>query len=415
MKKDDGRINKILEILLEYTQKDFSLTIPISEKRDELDAIAVGLNTMAEELNVFITERKIQEKKLRRSNELFSSLFERNPASLAISRIRDTRIINVNNSFLQLFGFTNKEEVIGRTIAALNIWVDTRQRDEMTQRLKAGSQALTIEEQIRTKQGEMKWASTSVLIIDVDNDPCLLAVTLDTTHRKKAEEQLQSLNKELEAFTYTVSHDLRAPLRAVNGYAQMLMEDHGVKLDEEGKRIIETIRYNALKMGTLIDELLAFSRLGRKEAHKRDVDMTQLVKGVLLEISKLIPHTATVNLGHLHDVQGEYGLLHQVMFNLVANAVKYSSKQKDPVIEIFSEDRNNEILYAIKDNGAGFDMRFVDKLFGVFQRLHTESEFEGTGVGLAIVKRVITKHGGKVWAEGKKNEGATFYFTLPKK
>jgi PAS domain S-box-containing protein len=415
MKKDDGRINKILEILLEYTQKDFSLTIPISEKRDELDAIAVGLNTMAEELNVFITERKIQEKKLRRSNELFSSLFERNPASLAISRIRDTRIINVNDSFIQLFGFTSKEEVIGRTMAELNVWVDPAQREEMMQLLKAGRQALTIEEQIRTRQGEMKWASTSVLIIDIDNDPCLLAVTLDTTHRKKAEEQLQSLNQELEAFTYSVSHDLRAPLRAVNGYAQMLMEDHGGQLDNEGKRIIETIRYNALKMGTLIDELLAFSRLGRKEAHKRDVDMEQLVKGVLLEISKLIPHTATIKFGHLHNVQGEYGLLHQVMFNLVANAVKYSSKQKNPVVEIFSEDQIDEILYGVRDNGAGFDMRYVDKLFGVFQRLHTEHEFEGTGVGLAIVKRVITKHGGKVWAEGKKNEGATFYFTLPKK
>jgi light-regulated signal transduction histidine kinase (bacteriophytochrome) len=271
-----------------------------------------------------------------------------------------------------------------------------------------------MEGQVRTQQGELKWASTSVLVTEVDDQPCLLAVTLDITHRKIAEEQLQALNKELEAFTYSVSHDLRAPLRAVNGYAQMLMEDYGSKLDDEGKRVLEAIRYNALKMGTLIDELLAFSRLGRKAARKKEVDMDHLVKNVMLELNKLVKHNATVTIGKLHTVQAEHGLLHQVMYNLVSNAIKYSSKRKDPVVEIFSEEKNGDIIFSVKDNGAGFDMQYADKLFGVFQRLHSQEEFEGTGVGLAIVQRVIAKHGGKVWAEGKKNEGAIFYFSLPK-
>lgn len=240
----------------------------------------------------------------------------------------------------------------------------------------------------------------------------LYCIARDITARKAAEDQLLSVNKELEAFSYSVSHDLRAPLRAVNGYAQMLNEDFGTKLDEEGKRIIENISYNAAKMGTLIDDLLTFSRLGRKDVQKSLIDMNELTEGVLIEMDKADSHSAKINIGKLHTVQADYGLLNQVMFNLISNAVKYSSKKKEPVVEIFSEEKNGEIIFSVKDNGAGFNMKYYDKLFGVFQRLHSQEEFEGTGVGLAIVQRIIAKHEGRIWAEGKVNEGATFNFAI---
>ncbi|OFY72088.1 MAG: hypothetical protein A3G23_06915 [Bacteroidetes bacterium RIFCSPLOWO2_12_FULL_37_12] len=220
------------------------------------------------------------------------------------------------------------------------------------------------------------------------------------------------VNKELDAFTYSVSHDLRAPLRAVYGYAQILNEDYGTKLDTEGKRIIGTICKNAERMGVLIDELLAFSKLGRRELQKREIDMNVLTKGVLTELNKLMAHKAKINISKLHVVKADYSLIQQVMFNLISNAIKYSSMKEYSHIEIFSKEIKQDIVFSVKDNGAGFDMKYYDKLFGVFQRLHKQNEFEGIGVGLAIIQRIILKHGGKVWAEGKVGEGATFNFSL---
>ena len=227
-----------------------------------------------------------------------------------------------------------------------------------------------------------------------------------------ADTRLREVNNELEAFTYSVSHDLRAPLRAVNSYAQILEEDYAKALDADGKQILENIRYNTKKMGALIDELLSFSRLGRKEIDRADIDMNELVQTVLGEINRTIEHKANIKVSQLPPVKGDYILLHQVLFNLLSNAIKYSSKKDDPIVEVFAEHHNNKTVFAIKDNGVGFDMRFADKLFGVFQRLHSEKEFEGNGVGLAIVQRIISKHGGNISVEGKENEGATFYFTI---
>jgi signal transduction histidine kinase len=225
--------------------------------------------------------------------------------------------------------------------------------------------------------------------------------------------QLETVNKELEAFTYTVSHDLRAPLRAVNGYAEMLNEDYGHILDDEGKRIIATISESAAKMGTLIDELLAFSQLGRKELKKTAVDMKALTDSVVEELTHLMNSNAHVHVKQLPLVKADYGLIHQVMMNLVSNALKYSAKSENPRVEIASEAQDGEVVISIRDNGAGFDMRYADKLFGVFQRLHSQDEFEGSGVGLAIVHRIVARHGGHVWAEGQVGRGATFHFSLP--
>jgi len=224
--------------------------------------------------------------------------------------------------------------------------------------------------------------------------------------------QYDILNKELEAFTFSVSHDLRAPLRAVIGYSEILEEEQIKVLNDEGKKMLSYIKNNGQKMGRLIDDLLAFSKLGRKEINKFQLKMNELTKAAVEELNRVFPNHAEITIGSLPDVQGDYNLIHQVMFNLIGNSIKYSSKKENPQISIYSEQRDGKNIYIIKDNGAGFDMRFAEKLFGVFQRLHSEQEFEGNGVGLAIVQRIIHKHGGKVWGEGKENEGACFYFTL---
>jgi light-regulated signal transduction histidine kinase (bacteriophytochrome) len=240
-----------------------------------------------------------------------------------------------------------------------------------------------------------------------------LNITFDINDRKIAELELAAVNKELEAFTYSVSHDLRAPLRAINGYAEILQEDFGPHLNKEGTRILQNITYNAIKMGNLIDDLLAFSKLGRAELRKEEIDLNELMDAIQIDLNKDQEQTATIKYETLHKVHADYNLLYQVLFNLVSNGIKYSSKNANAVIIISSTEQNGEIIVSVKDNGAGFDMKYANKLFGVFQRLHAQEEFEGTGVGLAIVQRIVVKHHGKVWAEGKLNEGATFYFSLP--
>lgn len=225
-------------------------------------------------------------------------------------------------------------------------------------------------------------------------------------------EELLRINQELESFSYSVSHDLRAPLRAISGFARLLKEGYNDKLDDEGKRILGIIANNGVKMGKLIDDLLAFSRLGRKELEKKEVDMNELLSNVIIDIEKTVKHNATISIEDLPPAKTEETLMHQVLCNLITNAIKYSSKKEKPLIQVgYYADKKEGNIYYVKDNGVGFDMNYYDKLFGVFQRLHSSDEFEGTGIGLAIVHRIISKHGGKIWAEGKADEGATFYFT----
>jgi PAS domain S-box-containing protein len=226
-------------------------------------------------------------------------------------------------------------------------------------------------------------------------------------------EQILAANKELEAFSYSVSHDLRAPLRAIDGYARMLEEDYSKLLDDEGSRLLATVQSNAKRMGVLIDDLLSFSRLGKKELVKTNVNMTGNASAALTEINKTLVHRAAIMIDDLEPAVADYSLMSHVFINLIDNALKFSSKKEKPVVKIRSEKVNNEIIYSVSDNGTGFEMQYVNKLFNVFQRLHSLEEFEGTGIGLAIVQRIIKKHGGRVWAEGKTGEGATFYFTLP--
>ncbi len=209
--------------------------------------------------------------------------------------------------------------------------------------------------------------------------------------------QLRAANKELEAFSYSVSHDLRAPLRAINGYTQILVEDYVSVLDKEGKRVCNIIRSEAQRMGELIDDLLSFSRLSRKEIQITRVDMKALAYSVYGELTKEEERERIdFKVGKLPAAQGDPCLLHQVWINLISNAIKFTSKKERAIIEVGTKRSDDENIYCVRDNGAGFDIQYVDKLFGVFQRLHSEDEFEGTGVGLAIVQRIIQRHGGRV-------------------
>jgi two-component system, sensor histidine kinase and response regulator len=226
--------------------------------------------------------------------------------------------------------------------------------------------------------------------------------------------ELESINKELESFSYSVSHDLRAPLRNINGYSEILENNYDAKLGDEGKRILNKIIERSLKMNSLIDSLLNFSRLGRKELTKVSIDINALVGKAIEELKmEQLNKNLTWNIGELSPVNGDLELLKQVFLNLISNAIKYSSKKDKPEIEIGCNLNCQEITYYVKDNGAGFDMEYKNKLFGVFQRFHTASEFEGVGIGLAIVQRIVARHGGSVWAEAEVGNGATFYFSLP--
>jgi len=227
--------------------------------------------------------------------------------------------------------------------------------------------------------------------------------------------QIEAVNKELEAFSYSVSHDLRAPLRAIDGFSRIILEDYLDKLDDEGKRYLNVIRGNTQKMGQLIDDLLMFSRLGKQEIRTSDISMEKLVANSFKELVTHLPERKIeLNIKILPSSRGDPSMIRQVFTNLLSNAIKFTKPKGEAIIEVGGSNEGDENVYYVKDNGVGFDMQYVNKLFGVFQRLHSSEEFEGTGVGLAIVQRIIHRHGGRVWAEGKVGEGAAFYFTLPR-
>jgi light-regulated signal transduction histidine kinase (bacteriophytochrome) len=225
--------------------------------------------------------------------------------------------------------------------------------------------------------------------------------------------QLEAANKELEAFSYSVSHDLRAPLRAISGFSKIVLEDHSGALDAEGLRYLHLVEKSARQMGQLIDDLLTFSRTGRHALTVQRVNTAELVNACLTDLQEMQKNRdVTINVGALPDCEADPSLLKQVWLNLLENALKYTRKRDSAVITIGSRQEGGAQSYFVQDNGAGFDMKYAGKLFGVFQRLHLTDDYEGTGVGLALVQRIVQRHGGRVWTEAKLNLGATFHFTL---
>jgi PAS domain S-box-containing protein len=262
-----------------------------------------------------------------------------------------------------------------------------------------------------------------------ENPIAILETNNDITERKRGEEEvrqlnlklgmrtteLEAINKELEAFAYSISHDLRAPLRHIVGYAELLQKNAASILDPKGHRYMMTILESAKRMGALIDDLLAFSRIGRTESRQATVSLEQLVREVRSELGQETDERRiTWKVGSLPDLYGDRSMLKLALVNLIANAIKFTRPRPQPEIEIGCEEKQKDgVVVFIRDNGVGFDMKYVNKLFGVFQRLHRTEEFEGTGIGLATVQRIIHRHGGQVWAEGFVDKGATFFFSVP--
>jgi PAS domain S-box-containing protein len=276
---------------------------------------------------------------------------------------------------------------------------------------------------VTTTFGREVWLSYTFATFERAGAPHFLMVVDDITERKRAEialhehaAQLLESNKELEAFSYSVSHDLRAPLRAIDGFTRILADEYAPDLNTEGKRLCTVVRENTAKMSRLIDDLLEFSRLGRAEMQPSRIDMGAMANSIFHELTT--PESRSridFQVGSLPTAIGDPSLMRQVWLNVLGNAVKFSSKRERAIIQVSGASKEGESFYVVQDNGAGFDMQYVHKLFGVFQRLHSTKEFEGTGVGLALVQRVIRRHAGRVWAQGEPDCGATFTFALPRK
>jgi PAS domain S-box-containing protein len=381
------------------------------------------------------TVERAREAAARERESVFRALFDQRSIGVAHVETASGRLLRVNERFADLVGYP-REELVGRSFSELTDPIDRERDQEVVVALLEGRRPNeSLDVRYVKKDGGFVWvtASVSPMWAPGEAPSTHILMALDVTERKGAETRMADLNaelerrvarrtelltdanRELEAFSYSVSHDLRAPLRAIDGFSRILSEEKGSQLDDEGRRLLGIVSGNARKMGQLIDDLLTFSRSSRAEMRRTRVDMTALARAAFAEARQTVPSGERVELKleDLPPAQGDTDLLRQVWANLVGNAVKFSALAERPVVEIDGEVEERRIVYRVRDNGAGFDMAYVHKLFGVFQRLHAPSEFVGTGVGLALVKRIVARHGGDVAAEGAVGRGATFSFWLP--
>jgi len=374
-----------------------------------------------------ITERKRSESELLRAKKEWEKTFDSVPDLIAILD-GSHRVVRVNRAMAERLNMKPEQCVGVKCHEAIHCHPSPIGACPHSKSIVDGREH--VEEVHEPRLGGVFLVSTTPMYDDSRKLLGCVHIARDITERKKAEEaltnahrelqehaaRLEAANRELESFSYSVSHDLRSPLRAIAGFTQMILDDNGKNFDSETLRKFNIVQENAQKMGRLIDDLLRLSRLGRTEINRVKVDIGLLVREVLQEIRVTEPGREFI--ADLHDLpaaKGDPAMIRQLFVNLLSNAVKFTRGKKKPRIEVGSFEESGERIYYVKDNGVGFDMKYCNKLFGVFQRLVSESQFEGTGVGLAIVRRIVQRHGGRVWAEGKLQEGAAFYFALPEK
>jgi PAS domain S-box-containing protein len=380
---------------------------------------------------VDLSGKKEAEREMERLRQFLDSVIENLPNMVFVKEASELRFVRFNRAGEELLGL-RREDLLGKNDhdffpkEQAEFFID-KDRAVLT----TGELLDIAEEEIRTASGETRILHTKkVPIVDEQGTPrYLLGISEDITDRKRAERdlaelneglrrrsaELEAVNHELEAFSYSVSHDLRAPLRHIDGFADLLVRHSGAKMDEKGRRHLQTISDSAKNMGELIDDLLALSRMSRTEMRRDSVDLNALVSEVRRSLEDdTAGRRIRWEIAPLPDVQGDRGMLRLVLVNLLANAVKYSRTREEAVIEVGSRETEDEVVVFVRDNGVGFDMKYAHKLFGVFQRLHSDEQFEGTGIGLASVRRVIQRHGGRTWAEGETDVGATLSFALPR-
>lgn len=358
-----------------------------------------------------LQKRVKAEKNLEDALRQKNSLYHQAPCGY-FSVDKDLQFLKVNDTFLSFVRYTRHQLSNGMQLTDI---LSAESADILTATLhnKRDEGLRTVDLDLVAADGQLFCVTASLQQFGNAAGEIRFSV-IDCSDKRKAENRIQELNAELEDFSYSVSHDLRSPLRVISGYATMLKEDYGRELNKDANGIIDVVIRNAQKMGQLIDDLLSFARLTRAEVRKQPVNFHEMVISAYSEVSELYPTINTeLKVGTMLPVQSDVLLMKQVWLNLISNAVKYSSKRDNAVIEVGSYEKEQSVCYFVRDNGVGFDMNYADQLFRVFQRLHRDDEFTGTGVGLALVKKIIARQGGNVWAESTPGKGATFCFSLP--